>query len=245
MGELYMVDSLKNKNTPSVLAKTLTQLMISAGLNQKELAIQAGLNETAVRDIRQGRSQHPRHDTIEKLAKALNCSLMTLLAPDTGEQTKFLKEELSNTSNEKCIKAQANILNSVSLPLFDCSFPIQYPLDAEKSRMSWPFPQILIDEIAGGDYKKLFALIVRGDSMSPTIRNGSLAIIDIKTPYMSRDGVYMIYHKGGLMARRLTFAVLNGVVTITCDNTDFSGPQIVSPKSINIAGRIIWLGQKT
>ncbi len=51
-----MVDSLKNKNTPSVLAKTLTQLMISAGLNQKELAIQAGLNETAVRDIRQGRS---------------------------------------------------------------------------------------------------------------------------------------------------------------------------------------------
>ena len=57
-----MVDSLKNKNTPSVLAKTLTQLMISAGLNQKELAIQAGLNETAVRDIRQGRSQHPRHD---------------------------------------------------------------------------------------------------------------------------------------------------------------------------------------
>ena len=55
----------------SPLARELERRMREAGLTQKALALNAGLNETAVRDILTGKSRHPRHDTVQKLAAVL------------------------------------------------------------------------------------------------------------------------------------------------------------------------------
>jgi transcriptional regulator with XRE-family HTH domain len=52
--------------------------MLEGGFNQKSLARFAGLNETAVRDILKGRSKNPRLDTLEALARALDCTVVQL-----------------------------------------------------------------------------------------------------------------------------------------------------------------------
>lgn len=47
--------------------------------NAKRLSIEAGLGETAVRDILQNRSNSPRLDTIHRLAKALDVQIYDLI----------------------------------------------------------------------------------------------------------------------------------------------------------------------
>ena len=61
------------------LADEIRRRMKAGGFNQKSLARAAGLNETAVRDILIGKSRHPRHDTIQKIASALDCTAAKLI----------------------------------------------------------------------------------------------------------------------------------------------------------------------
>ena len=62
----------------SALQAELRRRMTECGFNQKSLARTAGLNETAVRDILKGRSRSPRIDTLEALARVLDCSVIHL-----------------------------------------------------------------------------------------------------------------------------------------------------------------------
>ena len=53
------------------LAELLHREMQARGVKARPLALKAGLGETAVRDILQGKSQQPRRRTLEKIAAAL------------------------------------------------------------------------------------------------------------------------------------------------------------------------------
>lgn len=71
-------------------------------INPKRLSIEAGLGETAVRDILQNRSASPRLDTVHKLAKALHIPMYRLIPSmidqsyaqiaEQEEEIKILKE---------------------------------------------------------------------------------------------------------------------------------------------------------
>ena len=89
--------------------------------NAKKLSLDAGLGETAVRDILQNRSASPKLDTINKLAKALNVPVFRLIPSmidqsyaqlaEKDEEIRLLKEaadldyqdinELKNTLKNK------------------------------------------------------------------------------------------------------------------------------------------------
>ena len=55
----------------SELQRNLTARMAQQGYHQKSLALAAGLNHTAIRDILKGRSRSPRLDTLVKIAHTL------------------------------------------------------------------------------------------------------------------------------------------------------------------------------
>ncbi len=50
------------------------------GWSMRRLSTDAGLSEATVKKIMSGESRHPRHDTLQRLAKALGCTLDDLLA---------------------------------------------------------------------------------------------------------------------------------------------------------------------
>lgn len=53
------------------IGKAIARRMEQLGLNQRSLALKAGLHEDAVRNILRGKSKHPRIDTMEKIQKVL------------------------------------------------------------------------------------------------------------------------------------------------------------------------------
>ncbi len=64
--------------------------------NPKRLSLDAGLGETAVRDIVQNKSASPKLDTVQKIAKALNVPLYRLmpsLIDQSYDELESLREE--------------------------------------------------------------------------------------------------------------------------------------------------------
>ncbi len=64
--------------------------------NPKRLSIDAGLGETAIRDILKNKSASPKLDTVQKIAKALNVPLYRLmpsLIDQSYDELEQLREE--------------------------------------------------------------------------------------------------------------------------------------------------------
>jgi transcriptional regulator with XRE-family HTH domain len=80
---------------PAEWLKTLRQLMAQQAMNPRSLSLRAGLNETAVRDMLEGRTRFPRYDTIRALAKALQTTPAYLMGD------KEIKHEISKEKAEK------------------------------------------------------------------------------------------------------------------------------------------------
>jgi phage repressor protein C with HTH and peptisase S24 domain len=72
----------QNPIVDTPLARNLEALMVAAGYSQKRLALEAGLKETAVRDILQGVSKNPKIDTLRAIADRLGVPVSSF----TGEE---------------------------------------------------------------------------------------------------------------------------------------------------------------
>lgn len=72
---------IKISDHASPVAHEVYRRMLAAGLNQKSLAVRAGLNETYVRDLFKARSLNPQASQLARLAVALDCELSDLTNP--------------------------------------------------------------------------------------------------------------------------------------------------------------------
>lgn len=80
----------------SPLAKAIHSRMLAARLNQKSLALLAGLEPTYVRAIFRGDSVSPGVAKLEKLAKALGCSIGDLLPSHARVEPRLLAANLDD-----------------------------------------------------------------------------------------------------------------------------------------------------
>lgn len=79
-----------------VLLSNIAQRAREMKLSDRALSIRGGLNEDAMKNLRQAKAQHPRIDTIYGFAQALECSVSQLIGEEpTAAQPRFpdLSEE--------------------------------------------------------------------------------------------------------------------------------------------------------
>jgi phage repressor protein C with HTH and peptisase S24 domain len=90
------------------------------------------------------------------------------------------------------------------------------------------------------DPRQLALIEVVGDSMSPTIDEGDLALADLREVRFRYDGVYVLRTDADLSIKRLQ-RQLDGSVMVRSDNPAYD-PQPASLDRIMIFGRVIWTG---
>jgi len=161
----------------SYLVDNLRMRMKAQNKSATMLSRQAGLNQTAVRDILSGRSRSPRANTLEKLAKALQCRAVDLMEPYTPSKSPLI--------------AAVPIIGAVEAGVW-------------KDAVSWPesdwiYTPIPIDDRFNGLSR--FGLQVRGASMDQVYQEGDIVIVTpmIELQEMPVSGRrYVIYrHKDG------------------------------------------------
>lgn len=97
----------------------------------------------------------------------------------------------------------------------------------------------------GVDPNHLALIDVRGDSMSPTINDGDLVLLDTRAHNIKSEGVYVINFNGVLLLKRIRIRVSGGIDIIS-DN-ELYGVETISGEQLGellFIGRVVWHGCK-
>jgi phage repressor protein C with HTH and peptisase S24 domain len=85
---------------------------------------------------------------------------------------------------------------------------------------------------------------VEGDSMTPTLLNGDLVMVDIASIEASlEDGIYAVLTNERLQVKRIAVDPSNDQISILSDNILYPAWDGLDRNSIDIVGRVIWFGR--
>jgi len=93
--------------------------------------------------------------------------------------------------------------------------------------------------------QNLALLDVKGDSMSPTMNDGDLILVDLRSSRLEDSAIYVIQFDDALLVKRIQRR-FDGTVVIISDNPVYE-PEIIlkeRAESLRIVGRVIWTGKK-
>jgi phage repressor protein C with HTH and peptisase S24 domain len=91
----------------------------------------------------------------------------------------------------------------------------------------------------GIDPKSLILVEAVSDSMTPTIDQGDLVLVDLRDPHFRHDGIYVLRAGGDLSIKRIQRRP-DGKLIIRSDNAAYE-PTVVAADSINVVGHAIWI----
>ena len=97
----------------------------------------------------------------------------------------------------------------------------------------------------GLDPQQLALIDVRGDSMSPTINDGDLILLDTRQGDHTTEGIYAINLDGRLLVKRLRLR-LSGAIEVISDNERYGTETIDSEQlaQLHVIGRVVWQGRR-
>ena len=83
----------------------------------------------------------------------------------------------------------------------------------------------------------LEAINVDGESMEPTLQDGSIVFIDREQTNINKDGIFIASTTAGLFIKRIRQRA-DGMVELISDNKAYS-PEIITANEIEIVGRVV------
>ena len=97
--------------------------------------------------------------------------------------------------------------------------------------------QTIIKNIISGGDGEIEAITVDGESMEPTLQDGSIVFLDREQTNINKDGIYVASTNAGLFIKRIRQRA-DGMIELISDNKNYSPEQILA-EEIKIVGRVI------
>jgi len=94
----------------------------------------------------------------------------------------------------------------------------------------------IMDTVSPTD-KNYEAINIDGDSMEPTLKDGSIAFIDRSINDITKDGIFIAATTAGLFVKRIRKR-MDGNIELISDNQAYS-PEILTPDEVEIVGKVI------
>ena len=116
-------------------------------------------------------------------------------------------------------------------------------LEEDRVRDRLAFKRSWIREM-GLQPDKLALVTVKGDSMEPNLFHGDIVLIDLSTPGITVDGIYVLRTDDGLVVKRLQ-RMITGDIYIKSDNPAYEVQTVPRDRldQVHILGRAVWLGR--
>ncbi len=207
--------SSKNLNMPNNLGERIKRVRVKAGLTQGELARRLGIAYPTLNKYERGH-RTPDARLLSQIAKLLACDPGWLLTGESG------------------------LHDMLSVP--EAAPAIQIPLI---SKVTDDFPEHVSEDISG--YISLphipqgaYSIIVKGDSMSPLIRDGDYVIFVPDNDLKNGDIVVVNDMWGESILRRYRGKKLK--VFLVSDNPEY--PVLALDKNHKIIGKVIAVWRK-
>jgi len=104
------------------------------------------------------------------------------------------------------------------------------------------YETITVDEkimhnMVGMGSTELEAIHVDGESMEPTLQDGSIVFVDRTQTNINKDGIFIAATTAGLFIKRIRQRA-DGMVELISDNKAYS-PEVLSPEEVTIVGKVV------
>jgi phage repressor protein C with HTH and peptisase S24 domain len=104
------------------------------------------------------------------------------------------------------------------------------------------FETITLDEkimhnMVGMGNTELEAIHVDGESMEPTLQDGSIVFVDREQTNVNKNGIFIASTTNGLFIKRIQQRV-DGMIELISDNSMYP-PQAISPDEVTIVGKVV------
>lgn len=105
-----------------------------------------------------------------------------------------------------------------------------------------PFPRAWLQRMGLPEQHARF-LGSRGDSMEPTIMDGAIVLVDIRSRHARTDGIYVLIDGPNVRIKRIAVGWQNAIVLIS-DNERYASETLAPPdaEALRVAGKVVWAG---
>ncbi len=95
----------------------------------------------------------------------------------------------------------------------------------------------IMHNMVGMGNTELEAIHVDGESMEPTLQDGSIVFIDRTQTNINKDGIFIASTTAGLFIKRIRQRA-DGMVELISDNKIYS-PELIAPDEVTIVGKVV------
>jgi len=95
----------------------------------------------------------------------------------------------------------------------------------------------IMESMVGMGNTDLEAIHVDGESMEPTLQDGSIVFLDRDQTNINKDGIFVASTTAGLFIKRIRQRA-DGMVELISDNKSYS-PELLSPEEVSIVGKVV------
>lgn len=227
------------------LAREIERRMKALKLNRKSLSKKAGLNETYLRDLFEGKVKSPRLESLEKLALALGCTVNDFTKgaplPENGDEDWSPESDLPADGAPDSANDRMALIEELDVTA--SAGPGTTVHDAPVIR-KWQLPSEIATVTTDTPVEHIKILRVKGDSMAPTYSPVDRVMVDTADTLPSPAGVFVVWDGLGFVLKRVQVVPHSDPirVKITSDNPKYDPYERVLGEAY-IQGRVIgkWL----
>ena len=203
--------------------------MSATGLNQRSLALAAGLHEDRVGNILRGRSRNPRADTVDALAQALDVPAAWLLGQGATPKPPSLVYGTVESAT-----------TMATVPELDVHTGGDTLADDRHRIADWGFPAIWLVAMAGPRSDDIRIIEVQGNSMEPSLSSGDKVVVDRRQTVPSPPGYFVLRDGLGIVIKQIEHNPNSNppCVTIKSVNRDYDTYKVARDQ-ISIIGRVV------
>lgn len=116
-------------------------------------------------------------------------------------------------------------------------------VDAEDHVSNLAFSTQYLREMTSAKGKQLAVVRVKGDSMSPTIQDDDMVMVDTTKTSLDYDGLFVLRIGEAFHIKRIGRGARKATVTVISDNSLYP-PVDTERAEIEVVGKVIWYGRK-
>jgi len=95
----------------------------------------------------------------------------------------------------------------------------------------------IMHTIAGTGDGDLEAIHIDGESMEPTLKDGSIVFVDRSKTIIDKEGIFIASTTAGLFIKRIRQRA-DGMIELISDNKNYA-PEVLSPEEVAIVGKVV------
>lgn len=220
-----------SRNSLRVLANKVRALRESRHWSQENLAMEAGVSRSWVKELEAARFKSPGAAKLLAVAQALDAKAEEFLGlagvqieskPDSGANPRLTYEQLLD---------ELRMISPVPIPVVE--------VPAHAGHRGTPIINYIYAERPGAVNRELLCVAVRGDCMAPLIASGDLVIID-RGAWPEQGQIVVAVVAEEVLIRR--FYKLDDHIALRPDNKDFGE---IQAQEMDIVGVVVEIRKRT